>query len=69
MIVLHPVFVLCDRCYWSATYLDKIRPKDNDCPQRIVDNIQLANFPIVYNESHTFDMIIYIRIELKFDSR
>jgi CheY-like chemotaxis protein len=29
-----PVFVLCDRCYWCATYFNNTRiPPDNNCPQ------------------------------------
>ena len=29
---LPSIFVLCDKCYWCATYLDKSRlPSDNNC--------------------------------------
>ena len=29
-----PVFVLCDRCYWCATYFGNTRrPTDDNCPQ------------------------------------
>ena len=29
-----PIFVLCDRCYWCATYFDKARiPVGQSCPQ------------------------------------
>ena len=51
-----PVFVLCDRCYWCATYSDKTRiPGDNTCPQCGSNNDELTSFPIVSNESFTFD--------------
>jgi hypothetical protein len=29
-----PIFILCDACYWCATYFDKTRiPMDNICPE------------------------------------
>ena len=48
-----PVFVLCNRCYWCATYLDKTgRPKDYNCPKCNADNIQSSNFPIGLVNQH-----------------
>jgi hypothetical protein len=27
-----PIFILCDKCYWCATYFDKTKiPIDNNC--------------------------------------
>jgi hypothetical protein len=63
-----PVFVLCDRCYWCATYFSKARmPTDNNiCPQCNANNNELTSFPIAsdiynYNEKR--------RVELEFKDR
>lgn len=61
-----PIFILCDKCYWCATYLDKTRiPIDNTCSQCNADNTELSSFPIL-SESFTLH---YKRrgIELDFD--
>jgi len=51
-----PIFILCDNCYWCATYLDKTRiPGENRCPQCDMNNNELTSFPIMSNESFTFD--------------
>ena len=43
-----PIFILCDKCYWCATYLDKTRiPVDNACSQCGTDNTDLSSFPIL----------------------
>ena len=63
-----PIFILCDRCYWCATYLDKTRiPINNTCLQCNADNTELSSFPIL-SESFTFH---YKRhgIELEFVSK
>jgi predicted Zn-ribbon and HTH transcriptional regulator len=50
-----PVFILCDTCYWCATYFDKTRiPRENKCPQCNANNNELTSFPIMPNESFTF---------------
>ena len=52
-----PVFVLCDRCYWCATYFNNARmPTDNICPQCNVKTNQLTSFPIVSNESRGVEL-------------
>ena len=53
---LSPIFILCDACYWCATYLDKRRtPIDNCCPQCNNNNNELTSFSILpSNESFTF---------------
>jgi len=39
---LPPIFVLCDKCYWCATYLDKSRlPSENNCLQCSSNNSEL----------------------------
>ncbi|HYZ51370.1 MAG TPA: hypothetical protein VE593_10820 [Nitrososphaeraceae archaeon] len=65
-----PVFVLCDRCYWCATYLNKTRiPSDNICPECSANNNQLTSFPIASNESFTFDYSDKRGVELEFRHR
>jgi hypothetical protein len=51
-----PIFILCDTCYWCATYFDKARiPMDNVCPRCTANNNELTSFPIMANELFTFD--------------
>lgn len=51
-----PIFILCDMCYWCATYFDKTRiPIDNTCPRCNANNNELTSFPIMSNESFAFD--------------
>ena len=65
-----PVFVLCDTCYWCATYFDKIRiPRENKCTQCNVNNNELSSFPIMPNESFTFIYNDKRGVELEFKSR
>jgi len=62
-----PIFILCDNCYWCATYLDKIRiPSENGCPKCDANNNQLTSFPIMANESFTFDHNNKRGVELEF---
>jgi hypothetical protein len=64
------IFILCDRCYWCATYLDKTRtPADNTCPQCDSNNNELSSFPILSNESFTFDYNDIHGVELEFKHR
>jgi hypothetical protein len=64
-----PIFVLCERCYWCATYLNKSRlPRDNTCSQcSTVD--EFSSFPILSNESFTFDYNHKRGVQLEFKSR
>jgi hypothetical protein len=65
-----PIFVLCDSCYWCATYFDKTRiPADNNCPQCNANNNELTSFPVMSNESFTFDYNDKLGVELEFMSR
>jgi hypothetical protein len=64
-----PVFILCDKCYWCATYLDKTRgPIYNKCPHCSA-RIELSSFPIMSNESFIFDYNERRGVELQFGSR
>jgi predicted Zn-ribbon and HTH transcriptional regulator len=65
-----PIFILCDSCYWCATYFDKTRiPRENRCPQCDANNNELTSFPIMSNESFTFDYNDKRGVELEFKHR
>ena len=65
-----PIFILCDSCYWCATYFDKTRtPVDNTCPQCGANNNELTSFPIMSNEAFTFDYNDKHGVELEFKAR
>jgi hypothetical protein len=65
-----PLFILCDTCYWCATYFDKTRiPINNTCPRCNANNSELTSFPIIPNESFTFDHNPKRGVELEFKSR
>lgn len=62
-------FALCDICYWCSTCLDKTRlPIDNKCPE-CYTTTTLSSFPIMPNESFTFDYDEKRGVELKFMHR
>ena len=64
-----PIFVLCERCYWCATYLDKTRlPRDNTCSECLTFD-EFSSFPISANESFTFKYNHKRGVELEFKSR
>src|SRR5919197_4113875 len=65
-----PIFILCDTCYWCATYFDKIRiPIDNICPRCNANNNELTSLSIMSNESFTFDHTPKRGVELEFKPR
>jgi predicted Zn-ribbon and HTH transcriptional regulator len=65
-----PVFILCDRCYWCATYFDNRRlPTDNNCPQCNTNSSQLTSFPIAPNESFIYNYNEKRGVELEFKHR
>ena len=65
-----PIFVLCDRCYWCATYFGNTRlPLGSNCPQCNANSNQLTSFPIVPNESFTFNYNDKRGIEFEFKPR
>ena len=63
---LVPVFILCERCYWFATYIDTNRllkekevDEDNSkiCPR--CDSIDsLSSLPLLSNESFNFNYTV-----------
>ncbi|MGC2427877.1 MAG: hypothetical protein WA421_12650 [Nitrososphaeraceae archaeon] len=63
------IFVLCEKCYWCATYLDKTRiPMDNKCPE-CNSTDQLSSLVIMSNESFIFNYNDIRGVELKFNKR
>jgi hypothetical protein len=65
-----PIFILCDKCYWCATYFDNRRiPTDNNCPQCNANSNQLTSFPIASNESFTVNYNDKHGVELEFKPR
>jgi predicted Zn-ribbon and HTH transcriptional regulator len=65
-----PIFILCDSCYWCATYFDKTRiPIDNICPECGANNSELTSFPIASNESFTYSHNDRRGIEFEFKPR
>jgi hypothetical protein len=54
----NPIFVICDKCYWCATYLDNVKRLAEDvCPLCNAYNDdsnnthELSLFPVLSNES------------------
>ena len=69
-------FILCEKCYWCATYLDDNRlldervddDKSKICPRcDAIDS--LTSLPILFNESFTFNYSVKRGIELAFRKR
>ena len=62
-----PVFILCNGCYWCATYFSNARiPRDNICPQCNANSNQLTSFPVAQNESFTYNRNDKLGVELEF---
>ena len=59
------IFILCESCFWSATYLGKFMlPAEERCP--ICLEIELSSFPILPNESFIFNYSQKRGVELEF---
>ena len=62
------IFIFCDTCFWCAAYFGKFMlPVEGRCP--ICLDTELSSFPILSNESFTFDYDEKSGVELKFGSR
>jgi hypothetical protein len=63
------IFVLCDNCHWAATFIDKSRLDfiENGCI--ICEESLVSSFPILDNESFTFDITERRGVELNFGVR
>ena len=73
-ITLSTIFILCETCHWCATYFDKnkLLAKGDDsnskCPE--CSNFgTLSSFPILSNESFTFNYTHNRGVELEFRIR
>ncbi|HYY71537.1 MAG TPA: hypothetical protein VE595_03910 [Nitrososphaeraceae archaeon] len=64
---LEDIFILCETCYWSATYFDKSRLPTEKCP--ICLNRKISSFPILPNETFTFSYNDKRGVDLKFSPR
>ena len=60
------IFMLCETCYWCATYLDKMKVIDK-CPT--CSAVVLSSFPIMPDESFTFSYDAKRGVELDFGKR
>jgi hypothetical protein len=66
---LPSTFILCEKCYWCATYLDKTRiPLDNKCLE-CDSTDQLSSLVIMCNESFIFNYNDLCGVDLKFTRR
>lgn len=63
------IFVLCDNCYWAATFINKSKLNviENGCLS--CDESLVSSFPILDNESFTFDRTERRGVELNFGVR
>ena len=66
------IFLLCDQCFWTVTclnktYLKETLAKNNRCPRCNQD--QLSSFPVMPNDSFTYNYSKKRGIELNFGVR
>ena len=47
------IFILCETCYWCATWFNKFSLPANKCPQ--CSGLELSSFPILSDEALTFE--------------
>ena len=66
----YSLFILCNKCLWSATYFDKNRlPYENKCPLCGTNNNELSSLPIMSNESFAFSYDAKRGLEIEFKPR
>lgn len=63
------VFVLCDNCYWAATFIDKSKLNIIEDGCILCNESLVSSFPILDNESFTFDYTERRGVELNFGVR
>ena len=63
------IFVLCDNCYWAATFIDKSRLDaiENGCI--LCEESLVSSFPILDNESFTLEITERRGVEMNFGAR
>jgi hypothetical protein len=64
---IEDIFFLCETCYWCATYFDKSRLPTEKCPMCL--NRKMSSFPILPNDSFTFNYNDKRGVELEFRPR
>lgn len=63
------IFVLCDNCHWALTFIDKSRLDTIEDGCNICEESLVSSFPILDNESFTFDITERRGVELNFGVR
>jgi hypothetical protein len=63
------IFVLCDNCYWAATFIDKSRLDVIEDGCILCEESLVSSFPILDNESFTFDITERRGVVLNFGAR
>lgn len=61
------IFVLCEKCHWCATYLNRSWIGVDKCLQCL--GTDLSSFPILPDEAFTFDYDVKHGTELRFARR
>jgi hypothetical protein len=61
------IFILCETYHWFSRYFDKSRLPTGKCP--ICLNRKMSSFPILPNESFTFNYDDKHGVELEFRPR
>lgn len=61
------IFILCETCYWCATYFHKSRLPRRTCPQCLAT--ELSSFPILPDETFRFDYNAKQGVALEFNRR
>jgi hypothetical protein len=67
----HVIFVLCEICYWTATFIHsyQLRILDEYGCLNCKEKQSLAKFPVLLNESFKFDYSERRGVELNFSIR
>ena len=61
------IFVLCETCYWCATYFNKSAVPTHECPHCFAKG--LSSFPILPEEAFTFNYNEIRGTEMSFKKR
>lgn len=63
------VFVICDKCFWAATFIDRSRLTLDENRCTVCQETELSSFPILLNESFTFGYSEKGGVQLRFGLR
>lgn len=61
------LFVLCERCYWTASLIEPKRPVFSKCPACY--GPRMAFIPITQDESYSYEVSEKGGLELRFSTR